>query len=239
MPYEIGRPIVGICTLVFLVLLATGLVMWWPKKWNAANRKKSFQINWKARFKRANYDLHNVLGFYSLLFAFALAVTGLVWSFTWVDRALYFVTSGGQSKPGHHHPHSDLANKARASMDAATALDSAWYATLAKERRIGGMYMTPIPHEDDDPIEILIYHDPGNYYDRSEFFYDRYTLEPLAMEGSKFREASFANQLSMMNYDIHVGSVLGFPGKVLAFFISLICASLPITGFLVWWNKRK
>jgi uncharacterized iron-regulated membrane protein len=29
------------------------------------------------------------------------------------------------------------------------------------------------------------------------------------------------------------------PGKILAFFISLICASLPVTGFLVWWNKKK
>ncbi|WP_233207986.1 PepSY domain-containing protein [Siphonobacter sp. BAB-5405] len=41
-----------------------------------------------------------------------------------------------------------------------------------------------------------------------------------------------------MNYDIHVGSVLGFPGKVLAFLASLIGASLPVTGFLVWWNRK-
>ena len=43
----------------------------------------------------------------------------------------------------------------------------------------------------------------------------------------------------MLNYDIHIGAVLGLTGKIIAFLISLICASLPITGFLVWWNKRK
>src|SRR5690606_29348556 len=74
LPYEIGRPIVGVATLIFIVLLITGLVMWWPKKWNKANRKKSFTIRWRGNFKRINYDLHNVLGFYSLLLAFALAV---------------------------------------------------------------------------------------------------------------------------------------------------------------------
>src|SRR5690606_11706036 len=86
-------------------------------------------------------------------------------------------------------------------------------------------------------IEILIYHDYGSYYNQSEYFYDRYTLEPL--EASKFSEASFADRLSMMNYDIHIGSILGLPGKILAFFIRLICASLPVTGFLVWLNKKR
>ncbi|WP_276131846.1 PepSY domain-containing protein [Polluticoccus soli] len=42
-----------------------------------------------------------------------------------------------------------------------------------------------------------------------------------------------------MNYDIHVGAVLGLPGKMLAFFASLIIASLPITGTLIWWGRRK
>ncbi|MFC1223951.1 PepSY domain-containing protein [Pedobacter sp. BG31] len=42
-----------------------------------------------------------------------------------------------------------------------------------------------------------------------------------------------------MNYDIHVGAILGLPGKVMAFFASLIAASLPITGFIIWWGKKK
>lgn len=239
LPYDIGRPIVGVATLVFLVLLITGLVMWWPKRWNRSNRDKSFKIKWNAKFKRVNYDLHNVLGFYSLLLALALGITGLVWSFTWFDQALYYVSSGGDHKPEHHHPHSDLANQHLPWDKALTPLDSAWYATLKQTDQIGGMYMTPILQDDDDSYEILVYHLEGSYYNQSAYFYDRYTLAPLDMEGSKFSEARFADRLSMMNYDIHVGAILGFPGKLLAFFISLICASLPITGFLVWWNKRK
>jgi hypothetical protein len=31
----------------------------------------------------------------------------------------------------------------------------------------------------------------------------------------------------------------GITGKIIPFIISFIGASLPITGFLVWWNKRK
>lgn len=239
LPYNIGRPIVGVATLIFITLLVTGIVMWWPKKWNRSHRNRSFTIKWKASFKRVNYDLHNVLGFYCLLLAFAIGVTGLVWSFTWFEKTLYFVTSGGDVKPDHHHPHSDLSNKDIRWDEACSALDKAWYTSINKVDKIGGMYMTPILTDEDDPIEIIIYHDHGSYFNRSEFFYDRYTLAPLEMKGSRYSEASFAEKLSMLNYDIHIGAVLGFPGKILAFLISLICASLPVTGFMVWLNKRK
>jgi uncharacterized iron-regulated membrane protein len=42
-----------------------------------------------------------------------------------------------------------------------------------------------------------------------------------------------------MNYDIHTGAILGLPGKFLAFFASLICASLPVTGVYVWWGRKN
>ena len=42
-----------------------------------------------------------------------------------------------------------------------------------------------------------------------------------------------------MNYDIQVGAIGGITGKIIAFIISCICASLPVTGFLVWWNKGR
>lgn len=239
LPYEIGRPIVGVATLVFVVLLISGLIMWWPGKWSKANTSKSFKIKWKAGFKRVNYDLHNVVGFYSLVLAFVLAVTGLVWSFAWFEDSLYFVTSGGQSKPGHHHPHSDISKAATFANDTVSALDRAWYKTLAREPNAQGMYMTPLLKDKEDAIEIIAYQDHGSWYNRNEYYYDQYTLELFRVQGDRFSEAGFADQLAMLNYDIHIGAALGLPGKILAFLVSLICASLPVTGFLVWWNKKK
>jgi uncharacterized iron-regulated membrane protein len=46
-------------------------------------------------------------------------------------------------------------------------------------------------------------------------------------------------KMNNMNYDVHVGQILGLPGKTIAFLASLICASLPITGFIIWLGKRK
>lgn len=239
LPYEIGRPVVGIATLVFVLLLFTGLVMWWPKKLSKSELNKSFKIKWNGKFKRVNYDLHNVVGFYSLILAFVLAVTGLVWSFEWFGNGLYYLTSGGKEKPGHHHPHSDTTKAGMFASDTVSMLDKAWYKTLALEPDAQGWYMTPILEDEEDAIELTAYQNFGSWYNRNEYYYDQHTLEPYRVQGDRFSEASLADQLVMLNYDMHVGIVWGMPGKILAFFISLICASLPITGFLVWWNKKK
>ncbi|HYG38936.1 MAG TPA: PepSY-associated TM helix domain-containing protein [Cytophagales bacterium] len=239
MPYNIGRPVVGIATLIFVILLLTGLVMWWPKNFKKSSFSKSFKIKWKGSFKRVNYDLHNVLGFYTLVLAFVLAVTGLVWSFKWFENSLYFVTSAGETKPGHHHPPSDTTKAGMVAIDSIPVLDKAWYKTIAQEPNVQGMYMSPSLPDPDDVIEIIAYQDHGSWYNRNTYYYDQYTLEQFRVQGDRFAEASFADKLDMLNYDIHIGAALGLPGKILAFFISLICASLPVTGFLVWLNKKK
>ncbi|WP_268121702.1 PepSY-associated TM helix domain-containing protein [Roseivirga pacifica] len=239
MPYEIGRPVVGVGTLIFVVLLITGLVMWWPKNTRKSSLRKSFKIKWNGSFKRVNYDLHNVLGFYSLLLALVLAITGLVYSFEWVGDGIYYLASGGEERPGHSHPHSNLDNMNMAVSDSIPLIDQAWYKTLEVQPTAAGWYMSPTLADDDDVYEVLAYLNDGSWYNQNVYYYDRYTLEPYRWSGDRFSEAGLADKLMMLNYDMHIGVALGLPGKILAFFISLICASLPITGFLVWWNKKK
>lgn len=239
LPYEIGRPIVGIATLIFIFMLFSGLIMWWPKRWNKSTYKKSFNIKWSGSFKRVNYDLHNVLGFYTLVLAFILGVTGLVLSFQWFAESFYYITSGGETLQEHHHPHSDISRAGLVENDSISALDKAWYKVLAMEKYAQGFYMTPYITHPDDAIEIIAYQDHGSWYNRNEYYFDQYTLERYRVKGDIYQEAAFADKLTMLNYDIHVGAVWGLPGKILAFLVSLVSASLPVTGFLIWWNRKK
>ena len=62
LPPEIGQLILTSATMIFVVLLITGLILWWPK--SKAARKQRFSVKLNARWRRLNYDLHNVLGFY-------------------------------------------------------------------------------------------------------------------------------------------------------------------------------
>ncbi|GAE83536.1 hypothetical protein JCM10512_1818 [Bacteroides reticulotermitis JCM 10512] len=42
-----------------------------------------------------------------------------------------------------------------------------------------------------------------------------------------------------MNYEIHVGSILGTPGRVLAFLAALFGASLPVTGAYIFIKRTR
>ncbi len=46
LPFEIGRPVVNYSTLIFVIILITGIAMWWPQKWNKSTRQQSFKIKW-------------------------------------------------------------------------------------------------------------------------------------------------------------------------------------------------
>lgn len=235
LPHEIGQPILASATLIFLIMLLTGLVLWWPR--NKAARKQRFSIKWTASFKRKNYDLHNVLGFYAMWIAIFLAITGLVMGFQWFAKSVYWISSGGQTKVEDKHPASDTTGRA---IYANTA-DYLWHDhhTKVNPSESTSVYFANLPT---DPVEIVVNHRPGTYYNSDFYHYDQYTGKLLSAEGSyegKFKDAELADKLMRMNYDIHVGAVLGLPGKLLAFFGSLIAASLPITGFLIWRGRKK
>lgn len=237
LPYKIGRPIVDASVLIFLILLISGLALWWPRNWNKANRDKSFKIKWTARFKRLNYDLHNVLGFYTLLILFAIASTGLVWSYGWFAHSVYRITSGGKPYPEYKAATSDttISGSYRA-----TSIDSLWMLHTHNNKQLGSS--VSFPETKADAIEIVVNYKPGTNYKQDIFDYDQHTLQPVKGSGvfaGRYADASVADRIGRMNYDIHVGQIGGLPTKILAFFASLVCASLPITGFYIWWGKKK
>ena len=59
------------------------------------------------------------------------------------------------------------------------------------------------------------------------------------MHTRNHEDKDFGEKVIAANYDIHVGSILGLPTKIIAFIVSLLCASLPITGFMIWYGRRK
>lgn len=243
LPHEIGRPIVNYSTLIFVVILISGIVLWWPRRWTKAARQQAFTIKTKASFKRVNYDLHNVLGFYSLIVLAIMALTGMVYGIKWYSNGLYWVTSGGESLPEFKAAGSDSLQAGKFYTPAAI-MDKTWKEVAAAHPEAEGFYYnfadTAKPKS---AINISVYPTASKYYNRYSYIFDQHTGQPIKgnnpVYDKNYDEVSGAAKLRRMNYDLHVGSILGLPGKILAFFGALIGASLPVTGFLVWWGKRK
>jgi|GEM_PF-23640 len=233
LPPEVGRPIIGWATFIFFLLLLSGVVLWWPKKWNRAGRNKAFKIKWKARFKRVNYDLHNVLGFYSLLLAVLMAITGLIMSFSWFGKGVYWLTGGEGSARGRQKTEVSGPSIVPAVENA----DRIWH-KVTKEIALYNKDQVIIhfAEEPDEPIYACT--DMANGFWR-DLTFDPATLELLPSSNKRLSDMPFADQVRKLNYSLHVGATGGLLTKILYFLASLICASLPVTGFFIWWNKRK
>lgn len=235
LPHEIGQPIVAGATLVFLIMMITGIALWWPKNRSAA--KQRFTIKWNAKWRRVNYDLHNVFGFYMTWIAIFIAVTGLVFGFQWFAKTVYYVSSGGGKMREFYLPNSDTT-KTLASNEAPT--DILWE-RISKEYPSAASIEVHFPESDTASIEVAVSPDADVYWKTDYIYFDQYTLEELPVDHpyGRLANTSVADKLMRMNYDIHVGQVWGLPGKILAFVASLICASMPVTGVYIWWGRKK
>lgn len=235
LPIAVGQPIVASATLVFFVLMVTGIVLWWPR--NKAARKQRFSIKWNVRWRRKNYDLHNVLGFYMSWIAIFISITGLVMGFEWFAKTVYYGASGGKQMQPFYEA---VSKKTSVRHDSVPAVD--WvYAKMTALYPDAGSIEVHFPGSDSASIEGAANPNPGTYWKTDYRYFDQYTLEEIAVTHpyGRFENASRADKLMRMNYDVHVGAIGGLTTKILAFFASLVAASLPVTGFIIWWGRRK
>lgn len=235
LPPNVGKPIVASATLIFVAMMITGMALWWPK--NKAARKQRFSIKWNAKWRRVNYDMHNVLGFYMSWVAIFIAITGLVWGFEWVSDSVYWLSSGGKKQVAFYQPVSTIKPNAAT---ATPAIDRV-YGRMKELYPNVETIEVHIPANDSITIEGAANPDAGTYWKTDYRYFDQSTLQELPVKHiyGRLSDTRLAGKIARMNYDIHVGAVLGLPGKILAFFASLFAASLPVTGFYIWWGRRN
>ena len=225
---ELGQPIVGVVTLLYVLSLLTGLYLWWPK--NKKARRVRFWFRWKKNtgVKRKNYDLHNILGFYAFSVGLIIAFTGMVWAFPMLDRGLQKLLDGTEESTATVVPVNPIPGRSKS-----TGLDFI-FADMKKKYPAAKAYHFYFPNDSSSIVTVLARYEPT-----LKTIVMRYnTLSGQLLQTSTFEDKSTGEKFRTMNYDIHTGSILGLPGKILAFFGSLISASLPLTGFMIWYNKK-
>jgi uncharacterized iron-regulated membrane protein len=75
---QTGLKVSGAMAIGLLILCLTGLVLWWPgiARWTAA-----LKLNPNAKWKRLNWDLHSVVGFWTCTALLVVTFTGIDFAF--------------------------------------------------------------------------------------------------------------------------------------------------------------
>lgn len=234
--HDIGRPITGTATLIFILIEITGLILWLPaklkswKKWNAW--KAGFKIKTDARWKRINHDLHNTLGFYTFLLITLMALTGLCFSFEWFRNGVGNVFG---AKPFDDKKaaaiHSEYREAKPESLDFFVGKTNEIY-PYRGDLRIS------LPKDSISPVTAYKVHKGFiSSAGTDRVFLDQYTGNVLKKE--PFSDKRIGEQIVALIYPLHVGEVFGTFTKIIYFIACLIATSLPVTGTIIWINKLR
>lgn len=236
LPAPWGKAVVGYAVLLFLITLLTGLFLWIPKRWSKKSLQSHFTIHRPFRFKRLMLDLHQVLGFYALVPLIVASFTGVVLAFGWASSGVYALLSNGKTYVQYVMPGSDTTAVQSVARPLATLYDR-----LTREEPQAVQFYYALPQTRADVYRVSIVHEKGSYYKQDNRFFDQKTLEELSGEGvytGRWSAKTGADKWLRTSVDLHTGQVLGLFGRMLMLAACIIGASLPVTGFVLFWNRK-
>lgn len=262
-----GKIIVGTSTLMFVFVLISGVVIWWPRTRRAL--KNSLKIAASKGWRRFWYDLHVAGGMYTLVFLLAMSLTGLTWSFQWYRTGFYKVF-GVEMQPGMGHGNTatnatsqggrqdskpegrEGRPEGRGGRSGNRGERPAGKAGRPEGR--GGHEHSPYARWE-QVYEQLAQSNPGykqitvsdgsasvtnNHFGNTRGA-DRYKFNPRSgeiTETTLYKDLENTGKIRGWIYSIHVGSWGGMLTRILAFIAALIGASLPLTGYYLWIRKK-
>lgn len=257
-----GKMIVGASTIAFVVILLTGLVIWWPR--NRKMLKNRFQIALKKGKNRFWYDLHVAGGFYAMLLLLVMALTGLTWSFEWYRNGAYALFGAGEAKqtavverktpkiaetpvcPGSCRDCTlpvcvkRVENKNTAVEQSGMErwnVDAVTAATKFDSwQKAYENVVTMVPHFETITVSAgtvsVKVSKYGNLRAADKYMFDKDCGAITSVE--LYKDSARKGKLSGWFYSLHTGSWGGLLVRVLYFLAALLGATLPITGYYFW-----
>ena len=240
---SIGKLLVGTSTLVLIVILITGLLMWLTNKHKPL--KKSLTICCNKGWTRIWHDLHVAGGIYATLFLLAVALTGLTWSFTWYRTGFYSLlgvessASGATHGGGSGHGRSGSAdgrNRGEGRPQRDGEERSHRRRPYAHWQEVDESLAQPRPGYRELTLQVgwasVGPGGGGSQRAADSFEFDRRSGEITSSK--PYSESDRATRVRSAVYQIHVGSWGGLFTRILTFLSVLIGFTLPLTGYYLW-----
>ena len=237
-----GKMIVGTSTLMFVFVLISGVVVWWPRTRKAL--KNSLKIVANKGWRRFWYDLHVAGGMYALVFLLAMALTGWTWSFQWY-RTGFYKTFGVEVQPSMGHGNAAANATAKGGKrdgkpEGREGRGAHRYSPYTNWQQVYEQLAEANPDYkqisvSDGSASVAV---PRFGNQRGT---DRYKFNPRngeITETTLYKDLDNSGKIRGWIYSVHVGSWGGMLTRILTFVAALIGASLPLTGYYLWIRKK-
>lgn len=225
-----GKLLVGISTLMFVVALITGSVIWIPRA--RKNFHRSLCITFREGRRGFWRGLHVAGGMYALIILLAMSLTGLTWSFEWYRNGFYALC--GAEQTARKESRGDRHGDDRAARD-------------KKPRNHARVHWQKVYDEvsalnPDSPqitlskgVASVSLATGGNGRAADRYLFREDTGEIVSV--SRYADSARSDKLRGWIYAIHTGSWGGIVTRILWFLSALLGAALPLTGYYLWFTR--
>lgn len=226
---ETGELVLGTTALLLLLLVLTGLVVWWPG-WRNGGRRilRAISVRLSGNWRGVNFDLHRALGFWTTAFLTTVALTGASLVFheqfmaglDWITRspprpAAPAISAAGGARPTVQ----SLVERANAAIDE------------------GAVTYVMLPASETAPLTVRKKMEEELHPSGRNFIHiDPTTGRVLAAEEA--RTAPSGTRAYNVLYPIHIGRWGGLFSRVLHVLLGLTPLVLLVSGALMWWNRN-
>ena len=230
LPGGLGREIVGWLGVAMLVLGCSGLYLWWPKpgQW-----KQAFIVRRKAKGLRLNRELHGAVGIWSLVIFMLVNFTGVYLAFPQqISAAVNLVSPGRDMRAAMFQARVEPMRGTPA-----MGIDEA--VELAQSRAPGTRFLNAfLPTRPDQALRVGLVR-PG--YEEGApvvtVIVDPYRRTVVDVFDPQTMSAG--EKVITWQRALHYGIGLGGTYKFLVFLSGVIIPIFAVTGFLMWWIKRR
>lgn len=227
-----GKRITGISTLLFVIILLSGIVIWWPR--SRKGLKNGIQIALRKGKARFWHDLHAAGGIYVLLLVLVMALTGLTWSFDWYKNAFYTLFGVETTAPAKGPAPKEKSPQGP--QPGTTTEATAPVTPFACWQQV----YDQVAAENPDRLKIEITDGTAsvsnNHYGNIRGT-DRYTFDPQSGQitgASLYKDTGNSGKIRGWIYSVHTGAWGGNLTRIIWFLAALLGATLPLTGYYLW-----
>lgn len=236
-----GRAITGVSNLAFLVLVLSGIWLWWPKNLSRVAFRNVLSFRRGVSSKARDFNWHNVIGFWSFAPLVFVVASGVVISYPWASDLVYRVAgeappkrSAANGAGNERRVAASVAEVSRASVESAFSTAALTAAQRLPDWRTISL---SLPRSDTASFAFTIDRGMGGEpHKRAQL-----ALGPDGHETKwqTFEDQSRARQWRSILRFAHTGEVLGVIGQTIAGLVSLGASVLVYTGIALSWRRWR
>lgn len=259
----VGNLIIEVMAGWILVLLASGIYLWWPRAIEGG--KPRLMMRWRKGGRLRWRDLHATTGILVSVVLICYIVSGLTWSRYWgenwrsiastvtpaveVDAPSTPAKVGDFDRLGRRIAWAAMDDAVLASTPAApggavpATLGFAEIDQLAKDEKMVPGYAIIPPSdsvgEDGQPVYgsyTVVNHWPQKLSEQRTLYLNQFTGQTIT--NATAAQDGALSRLSSWSVDMHMGTQYGLVTRVLATLACLGLLTMITTGVIMWWKRR-